>query len=141
MIRKTLLEDLREVVFQVSQEKRRKCPFRILSEIEEIKKRGIIICPFAGPGCTLKASFSCQFFLENKEKIWEMLEEFPFPKSFCPCVLSEGILGGCDLRNRNEIARKFNLNSCWLRVHWEDEELVICLLRELSRLHGIEIEI
>ena len=145
MIRE-VLEDLRKVVFQVSQEKTRKCPFRIINEIEEIKKRGIIICPCAGPGCTLKTSRSCQFFLENKEKIWEMLrKEFPFPKSFCFCLIFEGMQGSCDISNRDEIteelSRKLNLSSCWLRVHWEGEEIVICLLRELSCFYGIEIKI
>jgi len=140
MIRKTLLEDLREVVFQVSQEKRRKCPFRILSEIEEIKKRGIIICPFAGPGCTLEASRSCQYFQKNKEKVWGTLaKNFPFPR-FCPCLIFKGMQGNCDIYNRNEIAKRLNLDSCWLRTNWEGEEMVICLLRELTRLNEIGIK-
>jgi len=139
---KEILEDLKEAAFQVLQEKRRKCPFRILSKTEGIRKRGIKVCPAAGSGCTLKASKNCQFFQKNKEKVWEMLKkEFPFPKRICPCLLCEGIQGGCDIRNRNEIAKKFNLSSCWLRTRWEGEEMVICLLRELSCFYGIKIKI
>ena len=143
---KEVLEDLRKVIFQVSQEKTRKCPFRIINEIEEIKKRGIKVCPAAGSGCTLEASRNCQFFLENKEKVWEMLKEkFPFPTGFCSCLLFEGMQGSCDISNRDEIIEKLNerlsLDSCWLRVYWEGEEMVVCLLRELSRFYGIEIKI
>ena len=135
------LKDLKEIVFQVLQEKKRRCPFWILGRLEEIKKRGIKICPFAGPGCTLEASRSCQYFQKNKEKVWEMLaKNFPFPKTFCPCVIFEGIQGGCDLSNRDEIAKKLDLNSCWLRTNWEGEEMVICLLRELTRLNEIGIK-
>jgi len=143
---KEILEDLKEAAFQVLQEKRRKCPFRILSKTEGIRKRGIKVCPAAGSGCTLEASRNCQFFQKNKEKVWEMLaKNYPFPKSFCPCLLFEGMQGSCDVCNRDEIIEKLNerlsLDSCWLRVCWEGEEIVICLLRELSQFYGIEVEI
>ena len=40
-----------------------------------------------------------------------------------------------------KLNERLDLDSCWLRVYWEGEEMVVCLLRELSRFYGIEIKI